>query len=233
MYKDSNVFLKKRYDPVNNRTIDYYKDAPSRVSGVLSQVHKVTVPTKVLDVGCYDGHIGMLLKEKMGAQCVVYGIDAADNCVAESRKKGIKAKKCDITKGINYPSNSFDIVFAGEIIEHVLDSDFFMRELKRVLKPNGTLIFTTPNSLSLGRRLNYLFGNGVFLEISYTIPKNAAGHIHYFTFSTMKEFASMHKFEILSLYSDTVNFPTFRSDMLAKYFPTLGQSIIVFLRNKK
>ncbi len=45
-----------------------------------------------------------------------------------------------------FSDNVFDLVIFAEIIEHLLnDPCRVMREIKRVLKPNGTLILTTPN----------------------------------------------------------------------------------------
>lgn len=233
MYKNRQEFLKKRYDPVHNRTINYQEDAPARLEAVLSGIKKTDVPIKLLDIGCYDGHIGLLLKRKFGKQCKVYGVDVANNSIKLARQKGIQAKVCDVTQGISFESNMFDYVFAGEIIEHLYDTDFFMEEIKRVLKPNGILILTTPNFVSFGRRLYYLFGKGIFIEVSFGIPKGAAGHIRYFTFDTLKELARMHNFEPEMIFSDTVTFPWGRSDLLARIFPRMGQSIIAFLRNKK
>lgn len=231
MYSNKKSFLRRRYDPINRRTINY-KDDP-RIDMILSHLKEAKGPVKLLDIGCYDGYIGMRLKQKIGSKCNVYGIDVASNSIKLAQKNGTKAKVNDVTKGIKYKTDTFDYVFAGEVIEHLYDTDFFMREIKRVLKPNGTLILTTPNTLSLGRRLNYLIGNGVFLEVSFSIPKNAAGHIRYFTFATLRTFVSMHNFEVIKIFSDTVTFPGFRSNLLAKAFPTFGHHIIAFLRNKK
>lgn len=235
MYKNRQEFLEKRYDPVHDRKINfnYHEEAPSRLGVILSRIRKAEAPIKLLDIGCYDGHIGILLKKKFGKQCQIYGIDVASNSVKLALKKGIQAKLCDVTQGISFESNMFDYVFAGEIIEHLYDTDFFMEEIKRVLKPNGILILTTPNFLSFGRRIYYLFGKGIFMEASFSLPEKAAGHIRYFTFEILKELAKLHNFEPIVTFSDTVTFPWFRSDLLAKIFPTMGQSIIVFLRNKK
>lgn len=148
-------------------------------------------------------------------------------------KKEFKQKVCDVTEGISFEPNMFDYVFAGEIIEHLYDTDFFMEEVRRVLKPNGIFILTTPNFLSFGRRIYYLFGKGIFMEVSFSLPEKAAGHIRYFTFHTLKELARLHNFEPIMTFSDIVTFPRFGSSMIAKIFPTLGRSIIAFLRNKK
>lgn len=239
MYENRQEFLKKRYDPVANRTINYQDDP--RLKVVLSFLAKQN-PTlrmekknsvKLLDIGCYDGHLALLLKDCLG-NCDAYGIDIAKKTIALARQKGIQAKICDIEKGIDFESNFFDYVFAGEIIEHLYDTDFFLREIKRILKPDGILIITTPNFVSLGRRLHYLFGKGMFMEQSFSLPENAAGHIRYFTFESLKELLLLHKFKQIAAFSDTVTLPGFLLfDMPAKIFPTLGRSIISFSRNRK
>ena len=240
MYKDRQEFLKKRYDPVANRTVNYQGDP--RLKVVLSFLAKhnsvfqkdAKNSVKLLDIGCYDGHVASLLKKSLGNNCEAYGIDIAKKTITLARQKGIHAKICDIEKGINYELNLFDYVFAGEIIEHLYDTDFFMREVKRILKPGGIFIITTPNFVSLGRRLYYLFGKGIFMEQSFSLPKNAAGHIRYFTFETLKELLQLHKFEPIASFSDTVTLPGFfLFDAPAKIFPTLGRYIISFSRNKK
>ena len=233
MYKNRDEFLKKRYDPDSKVKFNYHEEAPSRLGVILSKIRKAEAPIKLLDIGCYDGHVGILLKNKFGKKCQIYGVDAAPNSVKLALKNGIQAKLCDVTKGISFESNMFDYVFAGEIIEHLYDTDFFLEEIKRVLKPNGILIITTPNFISFGRRIYYLFGKGAFMEQSFTLPERAAGHIRFFTFDSLKELAMMHNFEPEVIFSDTVNFPRFRIDLLAKIFPRMGQSIIAFLRNKK
>ena len=57
----------------------------------------------------------------------------------------------DLTKGndfanpLSLPTNSTDLVIALEIIEHLFDTDFFLNEIHRILKPEGLLILSTPN----------------------------------------------------------------------------------------
>lgn len=51
-----------------------------------------------------------------------------------------------------FQNNSFDRIISYQLIEHIQDDVFFMKEVKRLLKTNGTFIFTTPNRLmSLSR----------------------------------------------------------------------------------
>ncbi len=53
---------------------------------------------------------------------------------------------------------SYDLVFAGEIIEHLVDTDGFLQQCNLLLRANGRLILTTPNLGSFENRLRLLLG---------------------------------------------------------------------------
>ncbi len=226
-------FLKKRYDPVYNRTIFYEND--SRVKALLSLVDSSGKRSIALDIGCYNGEIAEKIKNKIGKECVMYGVDAAENIAEEAKKRNIIFKHNDINIGLNFPENMFDLIFAGEIIEHIYDTDFFVSEIKRVLKPNGVLIITTPNMASLGRRICYFLGVGVFMEASLTYPKDPqpAGHIRFFTKKLLVGFFLYNNCKPERCISDTVNFIGFKSDLLARLIPTIGHHIICKFINIK
>lgn len=227
-------FLKRRYDPVNNKTIFYQND--SRIKTALSFLDDcVGKNMKVLDVGCYNGEIAVLIRDIIGKGCEMHGIDIAENTITEAKKKGILAKKANLNDSIDFSDNTFDLIFAGEIIEHIYDTDLFVSELKRVLKPDGILIITTPNFLSFGRRLLYLLGVGIFMEASLSYPEipEAAGHIRFFTKKLLVDYLSENDFSLVKYSSDTVNFPNFKINFLAKIFPTIGHAIIGKFRNIK
>ena len=68
---------------------------------------------------------------------------------------------CDVVKGdmeatLPFDDSSFDIVLCVEGIEHVDAQHRFLRQLRRVLAPNGTLLISTPNLLCLRSRMAYL-----------------------------------------------------------------------------
>ena len=194
----------------------------SRVRVVLPLIGKAG---RVLDVGCLDGTIGELFLH-MGND--VYGIDASQPAVAKALERGIKARLGNVEKTFPFDSESFDAVFAGEIIEHVFDVDAMLSEIGRVLKPDGVFVVTTPNLATLGRRLLLLINRNPNIEISFT--GSAAGHIRYFIRSTLFELLETHGFRGADLLSDVVNFNasgSLHSYNLAKLFPTFGKSLIV------
>ncbi len=181
----------------------------------------------ILDIGCYDGTFLSLIRNRDNG---FYGVEASDFGVQQSRAKGIAVEKFFIRDGVPVPfrDGSFDFVIIGEIIEHMYDTDFFLAEIRRVLKPQGYLLVSTPNIASLGRRIMLLFGANPILETSPNEPASS-GHIRYFTFASLRSLLEKHGFRILKGRSDVVNFSgdgRFRSLVLPKLFPSLGQSII-------
>jgi 2-polyprenyl-3-methyl-5-hydroxy-6-metoxy-1,4-benzoquinol methylase len=186
----------------------------------------------ILDIGCYDGTFLSLIKNRNNN---FYGVEANDWGVEKSRKKRIKIQQFffDGKESLPYEDNFFDIVVAGEIIEHIFDTDLFLAEIKRVLKPEGKLLISTPNIASLGRRLLLLLGISPLIELSPNEPESV-GHIRYFTFKTLKKILEKHGFKILSSRTDCVNFSSdgkIRSSFLASMFPKFGASIIFFAKS--
>ena len=180
----------------------------------------------VLDLGCQDGSITKLIKQQNN---LVYGIDISIEAIRLAKKSGIKIYKLDLeNKFPRYLYNRFNIVFAGEIIEHIYDTDKFLENIREVLKEKGNLIITTPNVATFGRRLMLLFGQNPLLETR--LGENNSGHIRYFTFKTLIKLLERHHFKITDKFSTVVNFDNqgrYQSRIVAMLFPTLGSTIII------
>jgi SAM-dependent methyltransferase len=100
---------------------------------------------KLLDVGAQDSKLKNLLPKNVE----YFSLDMEGN----------SDYQCDLNKEkIPVKEKSFDIVVCLETLEHVFYPDKVIEELKRVTKPDGTIILSMPNEYNLWLRLNYLFG---------------------------------------------------------------------------
>jgi SAM-dependent methyltransferase len=103
-----------------------------------------------LDIGCGIGTMSLELQRR-GYD--VTGIDFSEVAVARSREKGVTALVSDVDRdGLKFADAFFDLVWAGDVIEHVFDPVQLLEEAARVLKPSGTFLFTVPNDLTLRSR---------------------------------------------------------------------------------
>lgn len=187
---------------------------------------------KILDVGCWDGTIAAILRDGGNS---VKGVEISDKAIELAKAKGLEVFKADLTgnwaKGIN---EKFDLVMAGEIIEHVFDTDLFLQNIKKVLKKNGELIVSTPNVASLGRRLMLLFGKSPNLE--FTARNYDSGHVRYFTLETLCTLLKQNGFRVDVATSNIVNFSksgSLSSKLLAKIWPQFGTTLIIKATNVK
>lgn len=103
------------------------------------------------------------------------------------------------------PDNTYDIVIAGEVVEHLFDTDKFAIEIYRILKPGGTLIISTPNLSSWYNRLRLLRGKAPrsFPGVSKTIKKDDyidTAHIRVNILSEWLYYLNFYGFEVKNVY---------------------------------
>src|SRR3989344_5522001 len=164
---------------------------------------------KVLDLGCGTGE---LIIERVSAvnKPEIYAVDIDRIHFKEIKKLGIKVIITDLEKGLPYKNNYFDIISANQIIEHLVNVDYFMEEIHRVLKPNGYVILSTEN-LSSWHNLFALFlgwqafsqhistkkniGNPLKLNLAIG-GKSYDCHIQVFTQRGLKELAQMNNLKV-------------------------------------
>ncbi|NYZ76992.1 class I SAM-dependent methyltransferase, partial [Candidatus Micrarchaeota archaeon] len=100
----------------------------------------------ILSVGCKGGFFETRIVDKVGR---IYAIDIDKNEIEKNRQKEprIIFGHCDITKGTDFPGGHFDKVIFSEVIEHLPEGTELeaLKEINRVLKKDGTLLFSTPN----------------------------------------------------------------------------------------
>lgn len=110
----------------------------------LAQVQKGDV---VLDVGCGTGTLAILVKEHVGNEGRVYGIDPGPKQIARARSKAEKAGlsidfRLGMIEQLAFPDQSLDIVLSTVMMHHLPDDvkRQGLKEIMRVLKPGGRLL---------------------------------------------------------------------------------------------
>ena len=109
----------------------------------LAMILEKYAPTKnlrVLDVGCGTGAIMEFVKQK---GFTVSGLDINLEALAYCRQAGLEVSHGLATK-MDFSDNSFDIVLALDVLEHVEDDGSAVKEIGRVLKDGGIFIATVP-----------------------------------------------------------------------------------------
>jgi len=99
----------------------------------------------VLDWGCNDGY-GLEILRSAGHS--VTGVDVAPDALAAANERfGGQVRLALLDRGgAPFPDASFDLVTSFQCIEHVVDYAGYCGEIRRLLKPGGRALFTTPNA---------------------------------------------------------------------------------------
>ncbi len=99
----------------------------------------------VLDVACGEGYGSALMMQT--ARSVV-GLDVSATAVAHAQAsytaEGLRYEQASAL-ALPLPDASVDMVVSFETLEHFTEHDVFLREIKRVLRPNGLLLISTPD----------------------------------------------------------------------------------------
>lgn len=145
----------------------------------------------VLDIACGSGYGTKLMAAKARK---VYGVDIDEETINYA-KEHFSGKNITYLVGsgtkIPLDNNTVDVVVSYETIEHIDDYGTFINEVKRVLKPDGLFLLSTPNDIE------YMEGNHF--------------HIHEFVYNELlalvKKYFKYHKdyFQTLWLYSSILS----------------------------
>jgi ubiquinone/menaquinone biosynthesis C-methylase UbiE len=188
-------------------------------------------PGHMLDIGCSTGDWALYWQSRRW-QCS--GIDIDREHLAIALDRGVEARFCDLNRdSLPFTDATFDLIFAGEVIEHLVDTDFFLTELHRCLRPGGVVLITTPNLVSFENRLRILLG--IYpIWVNYNL--SGSGHIRAYTPRVLRKQLEDHGFRIRRHTGNWVPFVPqhFVSDIdipalsiTGDLFPTLAMDTIM------
>jgi 2-polyprenyl-3-methyl-5-hydroxy-6-metoxy-1,4-benzoquinol methylase len=172
------------YYYTNNRPRYHHAYLVSPLLEMLATVQDAS-PTKlrVLDLGCGNGSLSHVIAEH---GCEVVGVDTSAPGIAISRQS---FPECQFIQADIYELpdtdmlNSFDVVLAIEVIEHLLYPKELAKNAKLCLKPGGMLIISTPYH---GYLKNLILAVSGKLDKHFTVLWDN-GHIKFFSVKTLAE----------------------------------------------
>jgi 2-polyprenyl-3-methyl-5-hydroxy-6-metoxy-1,4-benzoquinol methylase len=201
---------------------DFEVPDPPRIKKIVNFIHKHFKNLKglnVLECGAAKGGLADILF-KQGAAC--FAIDINPRYLP-----GVKVIQSDLNQGLPNFECQFDIIFAGELIEHLYDDVAFVKSCNSILRPGGLFIATVPNLVFSFNRLRMLFGK---------MPMFAYNpcHYHIYTKKTIEKLLKDAGFSIIKFSSSHVAFSTRRHrigrifELIADFLPTFGAHLIVY-----
>lgn len=149
----------------------------------------------VLDVGCGAGELSAALRD---AGALPIAVDVAREALRRARERvpDLDTRLWVPGEPLPVADHSVDVVWAGEVIEHVVDVAPWLSELRRALRPRGTLLVTTPHH-----------GPGTLLRLALSRRAFAAhfdprsDHVRYFSPRTLRELLDDFGFDVAQLRS--------------------------------
>lgn len=190
----------------------------------ITDIKKLCKGGRLLDVGCA---YGTLIKEANNQGFMAEGIDISGFAVKQCRKKNLKAFAGVITDVKKY--NYYDIVTAFEVVEHERDPLLTVKTAKQLLKPDGLLVVSVPDSNSWSAKImgKYWFGYRHkehlfhFTKNSlYTLLKKAG-------FSDIVINGDIPRPYLLTYYFERVNFYLFKSKIMTSLIKSLKKMPLI------
>ncbi|MEU6124664.1 class I SAM-dependent methyltransferase [Streptomyces sp. NPDC047123] len=159
----------------------------------------------VLDIGCGDGTAAATAAPLLAGHRVI-GVDWSQDALKRAHARLPYVVRGELTDGgLPFADGAADAVLFSEVVEHLVDPDSALDELRRVLAPGGHLMLSTPNLAAWYNRGLLLAGvQPVFSEVSlrgiHGRPgKEVVGHLRLYTARALREFVAASGFEVVGL----------------------------------
>ena len=197
---------------------------------------------KYLEIGAGSGNVALSVLQKYDELVLTELSSIRINELARLFKDQAKVKVIQHNiedEALDYPDCYFDTIVMVAVIEHLIDPRIALKELHRVLKPDGRLIIDTPNIAKWTRRIKLLFGyfpstasldEGLFRYDKITpTDLHDDGHLHYFTFRSLSRMCMLAGFSKVEWLGYGNWSSTKTPYYLARYFPTILSEIFVMV----
>ncbi len=106
----------------------------------LAQQYMRQRPLRMLDIGCGTGGTMQVMAD-LGE---IWGCDISQSALRMCRRRGLSHLVCCRAEQLAFADAGFDVVLSCDVLEHVKDDELALREMCRVLRPDGYAIITVP-----------------------------------------------------------------------------------------
>ena len=113
---------------------------------IVSNVKRTKKKITILDIGCGDGKFLAHLDDKKFER---FGIEINPEGIKKAEDRGLTIYNNDILR-IDFGNQRFDVIALWQVIEHLEDPIAVFKKINTILSPDGIVILSTPNMLSIG-----------------------------------------------------------------------------------
>jgi len=165
---------------------------------------------RILDCGCGDGRFTKELAKRIGTS-QVYGVEFIDQLACAAEDQGVRVYQANLNEELPMEDEVFHFVHSNQVLEHLYETDLFIKEIYRILKSGGYAIISTPNlaslhgiiSLFLGKQPftahvsnEVILGNSMNPRQGKEIEQRGSVHLRVFTYEALKELLEYYGFKV-------------------------------------
>ncbi len=166
-----------------------------RLRKMLAVAGKPAAAVRLLDVGCSTGAF-LLTARELG--CTVEGVEPSADAAATARDAGLNVFT-GYLEDARFADATFDAATLIEVLEHLRDPRALLAECRRILKPGGVLLITTPNAASWTAGVMGSRWDGFSL---YAM----GGHVSFFSPRSLRIISGRSGFEVARIETRNVRF---------------------------
>ncbi|MHB8178994.1 MAG: class I SAM-dependent methyltransferase [Vulcanimicrobiaceae bacterium] len=170
----------------------------------------------LVDLGCGDGASLARVTADLDFKRII-GVERDLPSAELARRVASDIIITSVDAAIPMPDAEVDVVLSNQVIEHLCDTDLFMEECLRILRPNGELVLSSENLASWHNvvalvrgyqafscanysRVRSPIGNPISIHVGDSFPGDGMMHRRVFTTRALRELVEAHGFEVLDVF---------------------------------
>lgn len=207
-FNEIEIELKGINSEVGKWSLAYLSSHKNRYRSDLEIIEVYYKNGRILEVGALPCHMTYCLK-KMNYPVVSLDINPK-RMQKFIEKHKLNVIKCNIEENkLPFDDNTFGLILFNELFEHLrIDPIFTLKEINRVLKPDGVMVLTTPNLYSLTRIISFNIGRGFgnpYKEFMKLHDLGHTGHVREYSTEEIRQFLENTGYKVVDVKYKSYN----------------------------